>query len=185
MSTQSFPAATKGLIENSRSTLVNIINAGRKSTHNTLSTCDSLFKTGTDTLALAPAAVANELRDNLVSIEGQLTLIANLLTQNVADNTAAAANRIAGNAAFAVDSFERVFDLRVMQALDHLGIPADQMVRRLANRLEALATEIDRLLQIVQGAQAAPVAGRKTSIADKSRTRKPRKAAARGRKHAA
>src|SRR4249920_2109015 len=87
MSNQTFPAAAKSLIETSRSTLVNAIDAGCEGTQRTVNTCDRMFKSGTDMMARGPIALPTELKDNLLSIQGQLPMIANLLAQSVAEQT--------------------------------------------------------------------------------------------------
>ena len=185
MSNQTFPAAAKSLIETGRSTLVNAIDAGCEGTQRTVNTCDRMFKTGTDMIARAPIALTTELKDNLLAIEGQLPLIATLLAQSVAEQTTEVVNKVASTATVAADSFEHVFDLRVMQALDRLGIPAGMAVRELADRIALLAREIDRVLQILQAAPVAPVAKRKAPGAAKTRSVKTRRAGKRTAKTAA
>ena len=114
MNTQVFPVAAKSLIETSRNTFVNAIDAGRQGTHRTLDAYDKMFKAGIDTIAQAPVAITTELRDSLVALECQLNLVASLVAQSATHQTTEAANRIAGTAARAADSFEQVFDMRVM-----------------------------------------------------------------------
>jgi len=178
MNNQAFPAAAKSLIETSRSTLVNAIDAGRQGTHRALETYDKLFKSGIDTVAQAPVAITNELRDSVVAVECQLNLIASLVAQSAALQATEVANGIAGTAVSAADSFEQVFDMRVMQALDHLGVPAGVVVSELADRIAAVALAIERLLKIVQPAPTAPIA-RKASTVAKSRSSKTRRPAKR------
>ena len=170
MNTQTFPVAAKSLIETSRSTLVNAIDAGRQGTHRTLETYDKLFKAGTDTIAQVPVALATELRNDLIALECQLNLITTLVAQGVAHQTTEVANRIASTAACTVDGFEQVFDTRVMQSLDRLGVPASDMVRELADRVAAMALQVERLLQAVQ---AAPTVAKVRS----TKTRRPAKRA--------
>ena len=178
MNNQAFPAAAKSLIETSRSTLVNAIDVGRQGTHRTLETYDNLFKSGIETVAQAPVAITNELRDSLVAVECQLNLIASLVAQSAAHQATEVANGIAGTAVSAADSFERVFDMRVMQALDRLGVPAGVVVGELADRIAALALAIERLLKVVQPTRTATVA-RKASTVAKSRSAKTRRPAKR------
>jgi len=185
MNNQAFPAAAKSLIETSRNTLLNAIDAGRQGTHRTLDTYDKLFKAGTATLAQAPVAITTELRDNLVALECQLSLIATLVAQSLAHRTTEAANRIAGTATCAADSFDQVFDLRVMQALDRLGVPAGVAVGEFADRIAALALAIERLLQVVHATPKAPVAGRKASTDSKFRSAKAARPAKRTSKRVA
>ena len=54
---------------------------------------------------------------------------------------------MAGYATSTADGFEQVFDLRVMQALDRMGLPAGAIVRELATRIAQVTGEIDRLVQ--------------------------------------
>ena len=184
MNNQAFPAAAKSLIETSRNTLVNAIDAGRQGTHRTLETYDKLFKSGIDTVAQAPVAITNELRDSVVAIECQLNLIASLVAQSAALQATEVANGIAGTAVSAADSFEQVFDMRVMQALDRLGVPAGVVVGELADRIAALALAIERLLKVVQATPTTPVA-RKASTVAKSRSTKSRRPAKRTSKRVA
>ena len=176
MSTQTLPSAAKSLIESGRSTLVNAIDAGRAGTQGTLKAYDKLFKAGTDTLARAPLVMTAELRDNLVSIEGQLTMIANLLAQNVADHATDATNRLAVTATGAAESFELVFDLRVREALGRLGVPNGDVVSALADRIAALARDIERLIRAAQTVPATPAATRKAPTAVRARAGKTRRA---------
>jgi hypothetical protein len=185
MNTQSFPVAAKSLIETSRNTLVNAIDAGRQGTHRTLDTYDKLFKTGIDTIAQAPIAITTELRDSLVALECQLNLVASLVAQSVAHQTTEAANRIAGTAVSAADSFEQVFDLRVMQALDRLGVPAGVVVGELADRIATLVLAIEQLLNTVQASPKAPVAAGKSPTAAKVRSATTRRVGKRTAKRAA
>jgi hypothetical protein len=185
MNSQTFPAAAKSLIETGRSTLVNAIDAGCESTQRTFNTCDRMFKTGTDALAQAPIVITNEVRASLLALEGQLPLIATLLTQAVAEQTTEVVNRVAGTATVAADSFEHVFDLRIMQALERMGVPAGAAVRELADRVALLAREIERLLNALQAAPRAPAAGRKAPRAAKPRSVKTRRAGKRAAKTAA
>jgi hypothetical protein len=107
-----------------------------------LNAYDQVWKTGADTLARVPDVVATTFRDDLVSLEGQLTLIANVLAQGVADGAEETANRAANIASGAVDNFERVFDIRVMEAIDRIGVPSRELVRELAERIATLVRDI-------------------------------------------
>ncbi len=186
MNTQVLPVAAKSLIETSRNTLVNAIDAGRQGTHRTLETYDKMFKAGIETITQAPVAITTELRDSLVALECQLNLVASLVAQNAAHQTTEVANRIAGTATRAADSFEQVFDLRVMQALDRLGLPAGVVVGGLADRIATLALAIEQLLNVVQKAMPkAPAVERKTATAAKFRSAKMRKTGKRTSKRAA
>jgi hypothetical protein len=185
MSTQAFPAAAKSLIETSRNAVVSAIDEGRQSAHRTLGTCDKLFKAGTDTLAQVPVAITTELRDNVVALECQVNLIASLVAQGVAHQTTEVTNLIAGTASSAADNFEQVFDTRVMQALNRLGVPASVALREIADRVAVLVAAIDRLLQVVQTASAAPVAQRKSPNVAKRRPAKARPAGKRASRRAA
>ena len=156
MNTQTVPAATKDVIESSRKTLINVIAAGRTSTRGALNAYDQVWKSGAAALARVPDVVATTLRDDLVSLEGQLTLIANVLAQGVADSVEETANRAANVATGAVDSFERVFDMRVMDALDRNGVPSAEPIRELADRIAPLARDIARLTDLVRPVVAAP-----------------------------
>jgi hypothetical protein len=176
MNNQAFPAAAKSLIETSRNTLVNAIDAGRQGTHRTLETYDKLFKSGIDTVAQAPVAITNELRDSVVAVECQLNLIASLVAQSAARQATEVANGIAGTAVSAADSFEQVFDLRVMQALDRLGVPAGAVVGELADRIAALALAIERLLKAVQTPRTAPAARKAGTVAKSRSAKTPRPA---------
>ena len=63
-----------------------------RGTQRTVNTCDRMFKTGTDMIARTPMALTSELKDNLISLQGQLPLIATLLTQSVAEQTTEVVN---------------------------------------------------------------------------------------------
>lgn len=158
MNTQTIPAATKDVIESGRKTLINVIAAGRTSTRGALNAYDQVWKTGAETLARVPDSVATTLRDDLISLEGQLTLIANVLAQGAANSAEETANRAANIASGAVDSFERVFDMRVMEALDRIGVPSGELIRELADRIATLVRDINRLTDLLRPLQAAPAA---------------------------
>jgi hypothetical protein len=103
-----------------------------------------------------PAKVVSTLRDDVVSLEGQVTLIATALTESLAASAEQAANRAAQTASGAVDGFERVFDMRVMDALARAGAPSAAMIRDLAERIAVLARDVARLSELLQ-----PLAGKR------------------------
>ena len=184
MARQSLPVAATDLIETGRRTLGNAVETSRDSAHQALQAYDRAFAAGTDTLLRVQNLIGSSLRDDLVSIEGQLTLIASVLANGVADQAADATNRAADVAKMAAGRFEKVFDLRVMQALDRVGLPAGEFVRDLAGRVAALAKEIDRLINLVQSAHEPPAIGSKRRTAPKPAARKPRRSVKRSGKTA-
>ena len=78
MHTQSLPAATKNLIETGRKTVVGTLDAGRGGSRRAVQMYDQAFHAGADVLVRVPG-ISTSLRDDLVSLEGQLTLIARIL----------------------------------------------------------------------------------------------------------
>jgi len=171
MKQQQLPVAAKDVIETSRKSLVEVLDAGRGTIRRTLHACDQVFVTGTGTLARAPVLVRAGIRDELVSLEGQMTLLASVLAQSTLDQAERVTNVAAGAATRIADDFERVFDLRVMQALERLGVPAGAMVQEIADRVAALTRELNRMLQALPIIEAVPSPAAKTRTA-----RKPAKA---------
>jgi len=156
MNTQSVAVSTKDVLESTRGTLINVIRAGHGGTRGALRACDQLTKTGVDLLAGVPARVATSVRDDVVSIEGQVTLIASALTESMAAGAEEAANRAAHAASGAVDGFERIFDTRVMDAIARAGAPTAEVIRDLAERIAALARDVARLSDLLQPLSSTP-----------------------------
>lgn len=164
MNKQNFPAATKNLIETSRKTVVNAIDASHETTQKALLGCDKVFKASADTLGYTQVVITAKLRDELISLEGQMTLLANIFTRTIATQSVAAANSAATMASSAADKFDRVFDLRVMKALDRMGVPARSLVEELAGRIAAVATKIDSVIQAMQPLPVAPIQESKIKV---------------------
>ncbi len=173
MNTQTITTAAKDVLESSRGTLVNVIRAGHGSTRGALKACDQLTKTSADMLASVPTIVATTLRNDIVSIEGQLTLVAGMLAGSAAATAEGAANRVARAASGTVDGFEQVFDLRVKDALVRAGVPSAELIQELAERIAVIARDVTRLSDLLQPLPGKHNAERSTS-AVKSRA-KPRK----------
>jgi hypothetical protein len=156
MITQTVAAATRDVLESGRKTVVNGIHAGHGTARSAIKACNQLTTTGTDMLTGVPTMLASAIREEVVSVEGQITLIAGMLAQTAADTAESATNRAAKVATGSVDTFERIFDLRVRDALVRVGTPSGELVEELALRIAALAKDIARLSDLLQ-----PLAGKK------------------------
>lgn len=62
------------------------------------------------------------------------------------------------------DKFDQIFDLRVMKALDRMGVPARGLVEELADRIAAVATKIDNVIRAMQPLPAAPLPKAKATV---------------------
>lgn len=174
MNNQNLSSATKSLIETSRRTVVGVIDAGQVNARKAFKGCDEVFKTGTDTLGCAQIVVTSKLRDELVSLEGQLSLLGTVLTQSIARHSVAATNGAANLASGAADKFDQVFDLRVMKALERMGLPAGDMVSALAGRVATVAAEIDRVIRELDVQPGTPAKKART-VVKKLKTASPRR----------
>jgi hypothetical protein len=175
MNQHQLPVAASDVIETSRQSLVGVLEVGRGSVRRALNAYDNAFAAGTGTFAQIPVAGAAEVRDELVSLEGQLTLIASVLAQGGFEIAKDATNVVAGAAKRVADDFERMFDLRVLHSLERLGVPAAAMVQDIAERVTTLTKKLDALLLALPVVEAAPVAAPKAGA-----TRKVAKKAKRG-----
>jgi outer membrane murein-binding lipoprotein Lpp len=158
MITQTVAAATRDVLESGRKTVVNGIHAGHGTARGALKACNRLTATGADMLATVPTMVATAIREEVVSVEGQITLLAGMLAQTAADSAENATNRAAKVATGSVDTFERVFDLRVRDALVRVGAPSSELIQELALRVSTLAKDVERLSDLLQ-----PLAGKKSA----------------------
>ncbi len=174
MNRQTITTAAKDVLESSRGTLVNVIRAGHGSTHDALKACDKLTKTSADMLASVPTLVATTLRNDIVSIEGQLTVVAGMLAGSAAATVERAANRVARGASDTVDSLEQVFDLRVKEALVRAGAPSGELIEELAGRIAVIARDVARLSDLLPTLPGKRIAAERAMPAIKSHA-KPRK----------
>jgi hypothetical protein len=158
MITQTVAAATRDVLESGRKTVINGIHAGHGTARGALKACNQLTATGANVLASVPTMIATTIRDDVVSVEGQLTLIAGMLAQSAANTAEGATNRAVNAATGGVDAFERVFDLRVRDALTRAGTPTGELIQELALRIAALAKDIARLSDLLQ-----PLSGKKST----------------------
>jgi hypothetical protein len=186
MNTQTVAHSTKDALESTRGTLINFIRAGHGSTRGALKACDQMTKTSVDMLAGVPTVVSTTLRDGVVSIEGQLTMIAGMLTESATASAEEVANRTVQAASGAVDGFERVFDKRVMDALARAGAPSSALIRELAQRVATIARDVALLSDLLQPQSSEGVADKVATPAARTRV-KPRnsgRVAKRGKKSA-
>jgi hypothetical protein len=81
-----------------------------------------------------------------------------MLAQSAANTAESATNRAAKAASGGVDTFERVFDARVRDALVRVGAPSGELIQELALRIATLAKDVARLSDLLQ-----PLAGKKNT----------------------
>jgi len=171
------PAATRDVIESGRKAAKNVIAAGRGSTRRVLQACDRTWQDGVATLATEPALITRALGHDLVSIQGQLTLIAGYLANCAADRGDRVVDGVAKATASTVSEYEHVFDARVAQAISRLGMPIADVIQALVRHIADLSADLARLTSM----QEERIVERKTP-AGKKTSRRAHKAVRRGKR---
>jgi hypothetical protein len=167
MHKDSMTVVTKDVVESGRKLAGHLISTTRHGTRRALRGCDQAWQAGANALAAPRAVIGTKLRDDLVSLEGQLTLIAAYLVSGAADRTEQAVNGIADSACITVSQFDRVFDLRVMQSLNRMGMPIAEVVRAMAHRMAGISQDLNAFVaeQQVVAADAVRTNGKAVSRA--------------------
>src|SRR5436305_8940173 len=122
-------------IESVRTTFNNVIAICHGSTELVFGACDVAWGLGADDLARDPGLISQDLKSGLVAAENEITGIASTVTTGAANGANRTVDFVAKTARSAVSEFETVFDLRVIQSLGRLGMPAAQVIRELAERV--------------------------------------------------
>jgi hypothetical protein len=145
---QQIPVVTKDVIESGRMAAKNLIATGHAGTRRVLRACDKAWSTGTNSLAVNPGLISGKFRDDLISIESQLTLLGRYVANTAAERGERAVNVIANTANSTVSEYERVFDLRVVQAMTRAGEPIAEVLRMLAALVANLSQQLAALIAI-------------------------------------
>jgi len=95
----------KEVIESAREATKSVIAMGRGVAPRVLRTCDHTWRTNANTLASNPAVISQKLKDDLISLPGQVTLIVGYFANRMADNTEPVVNYVADVANSTVNAF--------------------------------------------------------------------------------
>ncbi len=175
MHEQKISAIANDVIESGRVTAKNVIATSQDGTRRVLSACDQVWGAATNTLAYDRGLISQKLRDDLLSLQGQLTLLTRYFANSATDRAESAVNDIAGAANSTVGEYERMFDARVMQTMTRVGMPIAEVIRTLAELVASLSQELAALVAIEREQIAMPDTPR-----SKSAPKTARKAARRG-----
>ena len=163
MHKQQIPAVAQDVIESGRITATNVIAAGRAGTRRALSACDQVWRTGANTLACNPGPISQKLRDDLISLQGQLTLIAGVIANGAADRTDRAINDVAAAASSTVGECERVLDPRLIQAMTGVGAPIAETIQVFAGLVATVSLQLAELVAVEHKSTPAPMTRSKSA----------------------
>ena len=169
--------ATRDVIESGTKATKHVIAAGRGATRQVLGACDRVWQDAATTLAAEPALITQKLRGDLISVQGQLTLLAGYFVGCAADRGDRMVDGVASTTTSAVSEYEHVFDARVAQAISRLGMPIAEVIRALVRHIADLSADLARLTSM----QEERVVVRKTQ-ASKKTSRRAHKAVRRGKR---
>ena len=157
MKTDMIPTVAHEVIESGRTTIKNVIAICHGSTERVFGACDGAWELGADVLARDPGLISQDLKSGLVAAENEITGIASTVTTGAANGANRTVDFVAKTARSAVSEFETVFDLRVIQSLGRLGMPAAQVIRELAERVAYLSAELARVVASTNATGSARV----------------------------
>lgn len=145
MRSEMIPAVAKEVIGSGHFLAKNVINAAASGAGRALGACDDAWKAGATAMANDAELISPKLKSDLIVAQREITGAAEVVTTGVARTAVKLADFAAGTATLAVDQFDDVFDNRVMQSLNRLGMPTLQVIRELTDQVELLSQELAKV----------------------------------------
>jgi hypothetical protein len=145
MRNEMIPAVAKEVIGSGHFLAKNVINACNSGAERALGACDDAWKAGATAMANGAELISPKLKSDLIIAQREITGAAEVVTTGVARGAVKFADFAAGTATLAVDQFDDMFDNRVMQSLNRLGMPAVQVIRELTDQVEFLSQELAKV----------------------------------------
>src|SRR5450432_1406296 len=136
------PDLAKEVIKSARGTTKNIIAMGRGIAPLALRTCDHVWRANANTLFCNPAPISQNLKDDLISIPGQVTLIASFFADRIANRAERVVDQVADIAHSTVNQCVPLLESRAIRALTPVAEPIAMVIYLAADRAAHLSRQL-------------------------------------------